>query len=222
MSVASGLRTVLGGIDRACERAGRTPGSVRLVAVTKTVTVERIREAYEAGQRVFGENYVQELTGKAEALSGLPDIEWHYIGSLQRNKVRHVLAHVRLLQTVDSVKLLEEIEKRAQKRIDVLVEVNVGREPQKAGCMPDGVGTLVDRIERSDRVRCLGLMVLPPFDLDPEEARSWFAALRELRDSLGGAARLPELSMGMSADYEVAVEEGATIVRVGTAIFGPR
>jgi pyridoxal phosphate enzyme (YggS family) len=189
------------------------------------VPADAVREAHAAGQRIFGENYAREMVEKAAACADLPGIEWHFIGHLQRNKVRHVLPHASLVQTVDSGRLLAEIRRRAEalgRDADVLVEVNVGREPQKGGCLPEEAGDLVSLIEETGLVRCRGLMVLPPFDLDPEEARPWFAGLRELRERLGGEARLPELSMGMSADYPVAIEEGATMVRVGTAIFGPR
>ena len=223
--IAANLEEVLDEIEEACASAGRPEGSVKLVAVSKTKPAEDIREAYEAGQRIFGENYAQEFVRKAEALSDLEDIQWHFIGHLQRNKVRHVVPHAGLIQTIDSERLLREVVKRAGqagRTIDVLVEVNVGREEQKAGVLPEETEELVGQIAEADGVRCRGLMVLPPFELDPEEARPWFVGLRELRDRLGGEKVLPELSMGMSADYPVAVEEGATMVRVGTAIFGWR
>jgi len=162
---------------------------------------------------------------KAEALSDLEEIEWHFIGHLQRNKVRHVVPHAGLIQTIDSERLLGEVVKRAGqagRAIDILVEVNVGREEQKAGVLPEETQELVGKIGEAGGVRCRGLMVLPPFELDSEETRPWFAGLRELREKLGGEKALPELSMGMSADYPVAIEEGATMVRVGTAIFGWR
>jgi pyridoxal phosphate enzyme (YggS family) len=223
--IAANLSEVLDEIEEACASAGRPEGSVKLVAVSKTKPAEDIREAYEAGQRIFGENYAQEFVKKAEALSDLEDIQWHFIGHLQRNKVRHVVPHAGLIQTIDSERLLREVVKRAGKAgktLDVLVEVNVGREEQKAGVLPEETEELVGRIAEAEGVRCRGLMVLPPFELEPEEARPWFVGLRELRDRLGGEQALPELSMGMSADYPVAVEEGATMVRVGTAIFGWR
>lgn len=223
--VAANLGKVLDEIGEACVSAGRPEGSVKLVAVSKTKPAEAVRAAYGAGQRIFGENYAQEMVRKAEELADLGQIEWHFIGHLQRNKVRHVIEHVRLIQTIDSRRLLSEVVKRAGalgREIDVLVEVNVGREAQKAGVLPEEAGELVERIDEAAGVRCRGLMVLPPFELDPEEARVWFTGLRELRDSLGGEEKLPELSMGMSADYAVAIEEGATMVRVGTAIFGAR
>lgn len=225
MGIAENLKKVLDRIRDACASSGRPRESVRLVAVSKTRTAEEVREAYEAGQRIFGENYAQEMVAKAEALAHLDDLQWHFIGHLQRNKVRHVIPHVSVIQTVDSVKLLREVRKRSGKaglEMQTLIEVNVGREEQKAGILPEDVESLMDEIEGTSGVRCLGLMVIPPFELDPEQARVWFAGLRELRDRLGGARRLPELSMGMSADYPVAIEEGATLVRVGTAIFGSR
>jgi hypothetical protein len=225
MGIADNLARVTGEMDAACERAGRPPGSVALIAVSKTRSAEEVAAAYEAGQRLFGENYAQELVSKAEALAGLSELEWHFIGHLQRNKVKHVIGHVALVQTVDSTRLLREVRKRARalgREAHVLVEVNVGREEQKAGVLPEETGRLLDEIDAAEGVECHGLMVIPPLSLSPEDAREWFVGLRELRDELGGPERLPELSMGMSADYDVAIEEGATMVRVGTAIFGPR
>lgn len=207
MDVKSGLAAVKGRIAAACARAGRSPESVKLVAVSKVQPIEKIRDAIAAGHRVFGENYAQEYREKA---SLLPDAEWHFIGALQTNKVK-LLHGVALIHTCDRPSLAREIAKRLPGQA-VLLEVNVGREPQKAGVLPEEAASLLAQCQGLE-VR--GLMCIPPAEGDP---RPHFRALRELGRELG----LKELSMGMSADYEIAIEEGATIVRVGTAIFGAR
>ena len=219
---------------RAAERAaGRGEGSVVLIAVSKTKPAEAIREAYAAGQRDFGENYVQELAEKAEQLADLEGLRWHFIGHLQRNKAKVVCRIAGAVHTVDSVRLAEELGKRARdagKTLPVLVEVNVGGEAAKSGCAPSELGEVLNAIEaqgasgtaREGGLRLNGLMTVPPATDDPRGARPYFDALASLRDSHGGAARLPELSMGMSHDLEHAVAAGATFVRVGTAIFGER
>jgi PLP dependent protein len=202
-------------IARACERAKRDPGSVKLVAVSKVQPVEAIREALEAGQRAFGENYAQELREKADAVTGP---EWHFLGALQTNKVKMVVGKVALLHTCDRPSLAQELNKRAAAlgtTQRVLVEVNLAEEPQKGGIAPRALAAFVDEIAKLPALRCEGLMCIPPAQEDP---RPHFRRLRDLRDGLG----LRDLSMGMSADYETAIEEGATIVRVGTAIFGER
>lgn len=194
------------------------PAGVTLVAVSKTQPPEAIREAHAAGQRDFGENYVQEWREKAEALADLPGLTWHFIGSLQTNKVKYLAGKVGLVHTVDREELGREIAKRWEKagaRARVLVEVNLGGEESKGGCRPDAVPGLVERLRLLPALDVAGLTCIPPPDDDP---RPHFRALRALRDGLG----LAELSMGMSGDYPVAIEEGATIVRVGTAIFGER
>jgi hypothetical protein len=215
---------------------GREPGSIRLVAVSKKQPVELIREAYAHGQRDFGENYVQELLLKAEALSDLSDIRWHMIGHLQRNKVRQVVRAAAVVQAADSDRLALELGKRALEqpvpserqlcagdaRLPVLVEVNVGGEESKSGCRPEELEVVLSAVEREAGLRLLGLMTVPPFTEDPEGARPYFDRLVALRAVHGGAERLPELSMGMTHDLEQAVAAGATIVRVGTAIFGAR
>jgi pyridoxal phosphate enzyme (YggS family) len=198
-------------------RAG-IPAVVRLVAVSKTQPPEAIREAYAAGQRDFGENYVQEWRAKADALADLPDLAWHFVGGLQTNKVKYLAGRVALVHTVDREELGQEIARRwarAGATARVLVEVNVGREDGKAGCAPDDAPGIVEALRALPALEVAGLTCVPPADLDP---RPFFAGLRALRDRLG----LRELSMGMSADYAVAIEEGATLVRVGTAIFGER
>lgn len=208
-------------IARACERAGRAPSSVRLVAVSKVHGPRMIRAAYDAGQRDFGENYVQEMAAKARSLGDLPGLRWRFIGHLQRNKAKHVVEVARAVETVDRVRLAEELDRRARARglrLEVLLQVNVGGEAQKSGCAPDEVDALVASVRGLESLDLRGLMTVPPHTDDPEGARPYFRSLRALAERHA----LPELSMGMTHDLEVAVEEGATIVRVGTAIFGER
>jgi pyridoxal phosphate enzyme (YggS family) len=210
--VTTGVAQVRERIALACRRAGRAPESVKLVAVSKLQPLEKLREAIAAGQRAFGENYAQELRDKHAAL---PEAEWHFVGALQTNKVKLVVGRAAVIHTCDRLALAQEISKRAAAEQRLLLEVNVGREPQKAGVLPEDAAALLDEVRALPRIRCQGLMCIPPADQDP---RPHFRALRELAVRL----QLPELSMGMSADYESAVEEGATLVRVGTALFGAR
>jgi len=224
MSIAERLAAVKARVHAAAAAAGRDPASVKLVAVSKTHGPEAVREAYAAGQRVFGESYAQELVGKAEALADLRDIEWHFIGHLQTNKARLVARCAHVVHTVDSTVLARELGKRAAregKRLPVLVEVNVGGEAQKAGASPGDVEDVLQAVASQESLVLRGLMTMPPAG-DPAAARRVFETLVSLRNLHGGAARLPELSMGMSDDLEIAVACGATMVRVGTAIFGPR
>jgi pyridoxal phosphate enzyme (YggS family) len=225
VSIAENLQLVRTKISEAALRVGRDPAEVQLVAVSKRQPIEAIREAYEAGQRHFGENYVQELSNKRQALSELSDIRWHFIGHLQRNKVRHLIGAVDLIQTIDSERLLDEVDKRAaagEIGTVVLLQVNIGEEESKSGCSPHELPRIIDHLSSTPWVNPRGLMVIPPYELDAEDTREYFRALRELGVQLGGDGSPPQLSMGMSHDFEVAVEEGATFVRVGTSIFGPR
>ncbi len=226
MTVASNLADVRARIDRAALTAGRDPASVRLVAVSKTKSAELVREAYAAGQRAFGENYAQELATKAETLRDLPDVQWHFIGHLQTNKARVVAAHAHVVHTVDSAALARELGKRAAKGeraapLPVLIEVNVAGEAQKAGAAPSEIDEVMRAIADHPSLALRGLMTVPPAD-DLPGARRVFETLVSLRNLHGGPQVLPELSMGMSHDLEVAVACGATLVRVGTAIFGAR
>jgi pyridoxal phosphate enzyme (YggS family) len=219
--VAGGLSAVRRRIESACRSVGRDPSTVRLVAVSKRHDAERVRAAYAAGQRVFGENYVQELVDKAAALADLEELRWHFVGHLQRNKVKNVLSVRAVVETVDSLRLGEAISKRSLAAgvvTPVLVQVNVGGEAQKSGCDPAETPSLVAALRLLGGLDLRGLRTVPPETGEAEGARPHFRRLREL----GEATALSELSMGMSHDLEVAVEEGATIVRVGTAIFGPR
>jgi hypothetical protein len=221
--VAAELARVQDRIARATLAAGRAPGSVRLIAVSKGQPASAIREAYAAGQRDFGENYAQELAAKARELADL-DVRWHFIGHLQRNKVKEVVVHASTVQTVDRATLADELSKRAQRDLGVLLEVNVGGEAQKAGVAPADVVGLADHVARLPRLALVGLMTVPPACDDPEDARPHFRALADLGATLRarGHAGTVELSMGMSHDFHVAIAEGATWVRVGTAIFGAR
>lgn len=217
------LRDVRDQIEHALARCERPAGAVRLIAVSKTKSADDIRAAYDAGQRDFGENYVKELETKFEALSDLPDLRFHLIGHLQRNKAKLAARLASTIHTVDSVRLAEELGKRVREpRLDVLVEVNVGGEEQKSGCAPEDLGAILDAIATSPGLRLIGLMTVPPYTEDPAGARPFFDTLARLRDEHGGAERLPELSMGMSHDMEHAIFAGATMVRVGRAIFGER
>jgi PLP dependent protein len=217
VSIAENLRAVRERMERAAVRAGRDPASVRLVAVSKTQPADAVRAAYHAGCRDFGENYAQELVDKAAALADLAP-RWHHIGHLQSNKVRALAGKVALYHAVDRASLAAEIARRSE-RAAVLLQVNVAGEVQKSGCRPDDLPALVSAVRALGNIELRGLMTMPPA-AEPEAVRPWFRALRELRDHL--APELPELSMGMSHDFDVAIEEGATLVRVGTAIFGAR
>jgi PLP dependent protein len=223
--IQSRLAEVRAGIETATQRAGRAPGAVRLVAVSKTKPAEAIRAAYAAGQRDFGENYAQELEEKALALADLKDIRWHAIGQLQRNKAKVVARVARFVHAVDREELAIELARRASAAgatLEALIEVNVSGEASKGGCPPAALGELLGALRRLDGLRVVGLMTIPPASDEAEAARPVFASLRALRDEHGGAAVLPELSMGMTHDYPIAIAEGATMVRVGTAIFGSR
>lgn len=225
-TIAANLAEVRARIAAAERAAGRTPGSVRLVAVSKKMTADDVRAAIAAGQPIFGESYGQELRDKRALLAGdARPPEWHFIGPLQSNKVKYVAGQVALIHAVDSAPLLDAIEARGAPQA-CLIQVNVAGEPQKRGVAPAELPALLDRFAALQFVRCRGLMLIPPFGRHPEDARPHFAALRELCDREAARARpnveLRELSMGMSGDFEVAVAEGATLVRVGSAIFGDR
>jgi hypothetical protein len=223
--IAERLAAVRARIDRAARAAGRDPATVVLLAVSKTKPSQDVRAAYAAGQRKFGENYAQELVEKVDALADLADVEWHFVGRLQTNKARLVAARAAVVHAVDSERLAQELAKRAEGRarpLDVLVEVNVGGEASKGGVEPDQLAPILRAIEALPALRLRGLMSIPPPSETAEGARRYHRALAALRDAHGGVMRLPELSMGMTDDLEIAVEEGATIVRVGTAIFGAR
>lgn len=212
-------------IAAAASRSGRDPSGVTLVAVSKTHPAETVREAYDAGQLVFGENRVQELVAKAPLLPAAA--RWHLIGHLQKNKIRKVLPLTELIHGVDSLELAQDIDRIAAELglfPKILIEVNVSGEKSKFGFSPDAARAQAAALLALPRVQWEGLMTIAPIVEKPEDARPFFAALRRLRDELAAETRtpLPVLSMGMSGDYETAIEEGATLVRVGTAIFGSR
>jgi pyridoxal phosphate enzyme (YggS family) len=224
--VADRLAEVRARVAAACAACGRSPRDVMLLAVSKTHDARAIREAYAAGQRAFGESYAQELATKAQELADLPDLEWHFIGHLQTNKAKYVARHAHVVHSVDSAVLARELAKRAESAgrsapLPVLLEVNVGGEVQKHGVAPSEIRELIEAVAREPRLVLRGLMTMPPAG-DLEVARGVFGALASLRNLHGGVAALPELSMGMSGDLEPAIACGATIVRVGTAIFGER
>jgi pyridoxal phosphate enzyme (YggS family) len=231
MIIASNLSAIHERMAHAARRVGRDAGDVALMAVSKTHTAETIREAYSAGQRLFGENRVQEFGEKAGALTGLRGAEFHMIGHLQSNKAAKAAEIFNAVDSLDSAKLAERLNVAAEqhaKTLDVLIEINVGGEQAKSGLAPDSpeLEGILTGAPAWPNLRIRGLMTVPPFTEDPEGARPYFRQLRELRDRLAArnlsAVGLQELSMGMSHDFEVAIEEGSTCVRIGTAIFGER
>jgi pyridoxal phosphate enzyme (YggS family) len=223
--IAENLADISARIATACRIAGRDPRTVELVAVSKTFPAEAVAEAAAAGQLLFGESRLQEAEPKIAVLPG--GLAWHFIGRVQRNKVRRILPLFGTIHAVDSVKLAEFCDRTAAElglSPQVFVQVNIAREPSKAGFAPDELADGINRIAGLTNLRIQGLMCIPPAADKPGESRVWFRELRLLRDSLerAGGVRLPSLSMGMSGDFEIAVEEGATHVRVGSAIFGAR
>jgi PLP dependent protein len=231
MSIAQNVADVRGRISVAAERAGRNSGEIMLMGVSKTFPPARIREAYDAGLRIFGENRVQEFTGKAAAVRDLREAEWHMIGHLQSNKAAPAAEAFAAIDSLDSLKLAEKLNASAEKlgkKLGVLIEINVGGETAKSGLSPDSheLEELLSAAPRLEQLEFRGLMTIPPFTDDVQEARPYFRQLRVLRDQIA-AQHLPAilmdvLSMGMSHDFEIAIEEGSTCVRVGTAIFGQR
>ncbi len=222
------IDAILHSMNQATLRSGREPGAVRLVAVSKTVAAERIQEAMACGQLHFGENYLQEAREKIPRLDRRAN--WHFIGRLQSNKCREVAGLFDVIETVDRLKVAQRLDEQARslgRTLRILVQVNIGEEPQKAGIMPEETAALLAGVAACPYLSCLGLMALPPFFDDPEASRPYFRQLRQLaeacaRRELFTNNQQVELSMGMSGDYAAAIEEGATIIRVGTAIFGAR
>ena len=214
-------------IQAACQRSGRKREDVTLIAVSKTKPVEMLQDAYDLGTRVFGENKVQEITEKYDALP--KDIQWHMIGHLQRNKVKYIVEKVDYIHSVDSLRLADTIEKEAAKHnttVKILIEVNVAGEESKFGLAPEEVLPLIEKISEFSHIRVCGLMTIAPFVENPEENRPYFSRLRKVSVDIDSKkvnnVNMSILSMGMTNDYEVAIEEGATMVRIGTGLFGAR
>ena len=225
--VAENYRYVLKKVEEACARSGRDPKDVTLIAVSKTKPIEMIEEAMEAGARVFGENKVQELCDKYEQLP--KDLHWHLIGHLQRNKVKYIVDKVAMIHSVDSLRLAETIEKEAEKKdvvVPILIEVNVAQEESKFGLKPEEVLPFIEQIASFPHIQIKGLMTIAPYVENAEENREIFRELNKLSVDIAAKninnVTMSVLSMGMTGDYMVAVQEGATMVRVGTGIFGAR
>ena len=227
VDVAANYRKIIDRVSEAALRVGRNPREIKLLAAAKSQSVELVQAAIAAGVRLIGENYVQEAEEKRHAISEA--VEWHMIGHLQRNKVKAALNTFNLIQSLDSVALARELDKEGRKsgkRVRTLIEINLGDEQSKSGIARDKVAELVERVSQLAHLQVEGLMAVPPFKENPEEIRPYFRSLRELQVELQGW-KIPngsfnELSMGMTHDYPIAIEEGATIVRIGTALFGPR
>ena len=222
-ALAANLDRVRSTIEEHAVRVGRNPNEILLVAVTKTVPASTVREAIAAGLRTLGENRVQEAVPKMEEI-GEGQAEWHLIGHLQRNKVRFIEGRFAMVQSVDSVGLVEALDNRLRRTLDVLIEVNVGEEPQKTGAVPSALEGIARAVTASTRLRLKGLMTIAPQSSDPDAARPIFRRLASMRTALAErlGTSLPVLSMGMTEDYGVAVEEGSTMLRLGRALFGPR
>ena len=227
-SIKERLENVRQRIEKAALECGRNPDSVRLIAVSKTVSADIVEEAIKAGVTILGENYVQEARDKIRTLSEY-STGWHFIGHLQSNKAKYAIKLFDLIHSVDSIKLARELNKQSQK-IDkvqqILIQVNISQETTKSGISVDETTDLINEISRFENIAIKGLMTMPPFFNQPDRVRPFFAALRDLRDQISykdiPGVSLDELSMGMTGDFEVAIAEGATMVRVGTAIFGER
>ncbi len=231
MSIGENIAKIREQMDRAAARAGRDARGIALMAVCKTKPSDAIREAFDAGHRLFGENRVQEFAGKAPLLADLSGASFHMIGHLQSNKARSAAELFAAVDSVDSRKLAERLNEAAGalgKTLDILIEINVGGEEAKSGVAPNSrdLGEILEHASDWRNLRVRGLMTVPPFTEDPKGARPYFRQLRELRDAIAHKSlrglMMDELSMGMSHDFEVAIEEGSTCVRVGTAIFGAR
>lgn len=225
MAIKENLEQIRQNIEKACLRAKRDPRKVQIVAVCKDQSAKKIRQVYDLGIRLFGENKTQEAEIHMQQLQG-SDITWHFIGKLQKNKINKLLTIFHLIESVDGVKSLEHIHKRVDEAVELFIEINIGEEKNKSGFTIEGLKKALPYISNLNKVFVTGLMAIPPYFEEPEKVRPYFLQLRELKNAINqmNAANLKisHLSMGMSHDYEVAVEEGATIVRIGTALFGGR
>ncbi len=227
IDICKNIETIRARIDAACQKAGRNPSDVILIAVSKTKTLELIEQAVKCGQVHFGENKVQELSDKMDHFG--PELKWHMIGTIQTNKIKYLTDRVDWIHSIPKIKALKELEKRAsqsQRIIDTLIQVNISKEEQKSGCEPEDLKKLLEYAQSLQWVRVNGLMGIASLEEDPENVRPQFRLLRELMDRHkyleNEHIQLRHLSMGMTHDYEVAIEEGATMIRIGTAIFGKR
>ncbi len=228
MSIKENIDGILKRVAGACERSGRNPDDITLIAVSKTVNADRAREAVEGGISNLGENRVQELTDKFEKLSDI-NVKWHMIGHLQKNKVKYIIDKAELIHSVESLELAEEIDKRAAKnnlKANILVELNIGEEESKFGISEETVYDFVKSLEQFENINVLGIMTVAPFAEDPEEIRWVFKNMKVIFDKLSNMniknSNMKFLSMGMTNDFEIAIEEGANIIRIGTAVFGER
>lgn len=224
MSITQRIRILKEEIEMACSQVKRNPEEVLVVAVTKTVGCESIEKAYRAGIKFFGENRVQEARKKIPLLQHLKDVEWHLIGHLQKNKVKYAVNLFDMIQSIDSQALASEIEKRVDRKINVLIEVNTTGEPQKHGILPEYVFNLVERVLDLEKLNFKGFMTVGPYPVEEKKSRKAFALLREIRDKAEEdfKIRFPILSMGMTEDFHYAILEGSTMIRIGRGIFGER
>lgn len=227
MSICENIANIKRRIEAACKRSGREPEDIKLIAVTKTVDTDRIKEAINCGIKFLGENKVQEIMDKYPELGS--SVEWHMIGHLQTNKVKYLIDKVSMIHSVDSLKLLGEIDKRfgiSNKSIDVLIEINIGREKSKYGVFPENLEGFLKEAAKYKNIKIAGLMTVAPAVINPEDVRPYFVKMRELFENFKSSQinniEFKYLSMGMTNDFEIAIEEGANIIRVGTGIFGPR
>ena len=225
MTIRENLERIRQNIEKACLRAKRDPRQVQIVAVCKDQSAKKIRQVYDLGLRLFGENKTQEAEIHMHQLLG-NDITWHFIGKLQKNKINKLLTIFHLIESVDGVKSLEHIHKRVDEPVELFIEINIGEEKNKSGFTVEGLKKALPYISNLNKVIVSGLMVIPPYFEDPEKVRPYFSQLRELKNTINQMAtanlKISHLSMGMSHDYKVAIEEGATIIRIGTELFGRR
>lgn len=225
MAIKENLELIRQNIEKACQRSKRDPRQIQVVAVCKDQSAKKIKQVYDLGIRLLGENKTQEAEIHMQQLVGA-DITWHFIGKLQKNKINKLLNIFHLIESVDGVKSLEHIHKRVDEPVELFIEINIGEEKNKSGFTIEGLKKALPYISNLNKVIVSGLMAIPPYFEDPEKVRPYFSQLRELKNTINQMAtanlKISHLSMGMSHDYEVAVEEGATIIRIGTALFGRR
>jgi len=225
MAIRENLELIRQNIEKACLRAKRDPRQVQIVAVCKDQSAKKIKQVYDLGVRLLGENKTQEAEIHMQQFSAA-DITWHFIGKLQKNKINKLLTIFHLIESVDGVKSLEHIHKRVDEPVELFIEINIGEEKNKSGFTIEGLKKALPYISNLNKIIVSGLMAIPPYFEDPEKVRPYFSLLRELKNDINQRGtdnlKISHLSMGMSHDYEVAVEEGATIIRIGTALFGRR